>query len=1153
MNVYYSNKVEKLFEGLKCELFHPNTTPFTKRYVIVPSPAMKNWLTAAMAEDADLGIAAGIHVTYIESATQEIIAALSDHPEQFPKKISEFELAIKLEIEIKKIMETYPKMETHEQVVWEPLLKYLLSVKSIPKYYALTKKETARILTLSVKLANLFITYGKYGSKMLQKWKRDLSLAGEWQKELWKRSVDEVYPQCHQWRTKNTTVHLFGLSFISMQQHQLFISLSKVIPVHYYLLSPCLLFWSELLSDRECTRLIKFWEKKGVEETQQLALEEYIYDRNPLLANLGRLGREMALQIENSDCITQEQYAVAGNLKEIEAYRDLFSDAIDFSTSKTSPSLLECLQADFLMMRKPSQNDIIELYNDQSIQLLMSSSLMREVQTLYDVLLHIIDKHSKSIEPLLPEDIIVMAPDIIKYEPYIHAVFSELEAKLDYQMMDLNLVLRHPLVQGFFSFIELAESRWDVSSLLKLFDNRLFQQRHRFSAEDMQKIKSWIEAADVRWGVDSEHRIELLKKEFDPCCKMDQAFSGTWKRGVERLLLGMVMVLPEGDDAADKTPISPLNIIDTSQVSLFSDWMCLMQSLKDDLRPLTDTVFLSMGEWSVYLKRLIESYFLQPKENEHFDEETQNFLDCVSSLALNKKYEKERFSFSTVKYHLEQNLNKQRIGYRESHLHAVRFCSMLPMRALPAKVVVLLGMSEDSYPRREPNDSLNALKKESGCDYYPTQPEFDRYLFLETILSARQYYILSYCGYSKEEGKSQSASLLISELFSYLDGGFRVDGKKPSEVCFKKTPFLSYDKSLFEEGGEVRSYAAMHYRAAKIYYEKNAQPSHCFVPEFKRLETSALEIVEKLDLRHLSQMAKNPIEAYLKHKLGMYLKFQEPRKNKNEEDFTLDAMQNAILRNGSLKRSLDAILHSAEREGKLPFGPFKNFSIGKLRTEVEAIKQNFFSLQVDIDSIFEIRFSDHHENVNMTETGDWEVPPLQCFCNGKNVKLVGTLSHISPSGMIVLSGDDKADVLKIWPHYLVFLCALKQFELTFENRLFFAKSKKSREPFFDNPFPYLEKYLCYYHHSLENISPLIPEWTFDILQESKEKFSEKMESTLSDRNPYFYNSYFKWILRGSKNPDTQVMMDNWKIIAEEQFEELFHHWYPSKKGEKILK
>jgi len=31
------------------------------------------------------------------------------------------------------------------------------------------------------------------------------------------------------------------------------------------------------------------------------------------------------------------------------------------------------------------------------------------------------------------------------------------------------------------------------------------------------------------------------------------------------------------------------------------------------------------------------------------------------------------------------------------------------------------------------------------------------------------------------------------------------------------------------------------------------------------------------------------------------------------------------------------------------------------------------------------------------------------------------------------------------------------------------------------------------------------------------------------------------------------MMDKWKIIAEEQFEELFHHWYPSKKGEKILK
>ena len=60
MKAYFSNRVEKLFDALKHQLFSNETTPFTKRYVIVPSPAMKHWLMTAMAEDPDLGIAAGV-------------------------------------------------------------------------------------------------------------------------------------------------------------------------------------------------------------------------------------------------------------------------------------------------------------------------------------------------------------------------------------------------------------------------------------------------------------------------------------------------------------------------------------------------------------------------------------------------------------------------------------------------------------------------------------------------------------------------------------------------------------------------------------------------------------------------------------------------------------------------------------------------------------------------------------------------------------------------------------------------------------------------------------------------------------------------------------------------------------------------------------
>src|SRR5690606_21951044 len=97
----------------------------------------------------------------------------------------------------------------------------------------------------------------------------------------------------------------------------------------------------------------------------------------------------------------------------------------------------------------------------------------------------------------------------------------------------------------------------------------------------------------------------------------------------------------------------------------------------------------------------------------------------------------QTFPFSSIRRHLETALKEQRVCYRESHLNAIRFCSLLPMRALPAKVIVLLGLQEGAFPRREKVVNLDMLYGNSLADYCPSQIDFDRYLFLEALVSAR--------------------------------------------------------------------------------------------------------------------------------------------------------------------------------------------------------------------------------------------------------------------------------------------------------------------------------------------------------------------------------------------------------------------------------
>ena len=58
-------------------------------------------------------------------------------------------------------------------------------------------------------------------------------------------------------------VHLFSISFLPRSAYVLLEKAGELFPIHYYLLSPCNLFWSDILSDKEAYQLQKYWNKQG--------------------------------------------------------------------------------------------------------------------------------------------------------------------------------------------------------------------------------------------------------------------------------------------------------------------------------------------------------------------------------------------------------------------------------------------------------------------------------------------------------------------------------------------------------------------------------------------------------------------------------------------------------------------------------------------------------------------------------------------------------------------------------------------------------------------------------------------------------------------------------------------------------------------------
>ena len=223
---------------------------------------------------------------------------------------------------------------------------------------------------------------------------------------------------------------------------------------------------------------------------------------------------------------------------------------------------------------------------------------------------------------------------------------------------------------------------------------------------------------------------------------------------------------------------------DFTQSPLLGKWIHLIRSLREDLVVLIDGTYLSLSEWVHYLRCLVESYLYVGESDREV------LFSIFSSLEIaEQKVGTQKYPFSTVWHQVRGILERK--GEHCGRRH--KCCPLLfdvADESHSAQVIAMIGMDESNFPRRDANLSLNMLKDHSQTEYSPSQTDFDRYLFLEGILSARRSLIFTYCAYSKEDGKEQPPSLLVTELMSYVDKGFDFGGKSPQSYFLGDILFI---------------------------------------------------------------------------------------------------------------------------------------------------------------------------------------------------------------------------------------------------------------------------------------------------------------------------------------------------------------------------
>jgi exodeoxyribonuclease V gamma subunit len=897
--------------------------PLENEIALVQSNGIAQWLKLALAEDPqedDLGgcgIAAAIDVQLPGSFMWQLYRKVLGRDE-----IPEVSLLDKAPLTWR-LMRLLP--ELIERPHFEPLRRFLTDDGDLRKRYQLAER-----------LADLFDQYQVYRADWLKDWaagnhvlktargeRKPLAPGNRWQAELWRALLEDVGEQgmaqsragVHQRFIERinsleqpppglpSRVIVFGISSLPAQALEALAGLARFSQVLLCVHNPCRHHWADIVADKDLLRHQYKRQQRKQGMPLQLDDESLHQHAHPLLAAWGKQGRDYINLLDSYD--------------DPGSYQGAFSEGrIDLFSEGQPTTLLNQLQDDILELRPLAETrqlwPEVDLAKDRSVRFHVAHSPQREVEILHDQLLA-----RFSADPTLrPRDVIVMLPAIDTYAPHIRAVFGQLQRNdpryIPFTLTDQGQRGRDPLLIALEHLLKLPDSRFAVSEVLDLLDVPALRARFGIRESDLPTLHRWIEGAGIRWGLNAEQRATLGLPEG-----LEQ---NSWRFGLRRMLLGYAVGVGEGCDG-----IEPYDEIGGLDAALIGPLVALLDALDVAYQVLSQPA--TAAQWGERLHALLQVFFLAEGEHDEFllmqlQELRDGWLEVCEGVGL-----QDLLPLTVVREAWLSGLDQGKLSQRFL-AGSVNFCTLMPMRAIPFRVVCLLGMNDGDYPRAQQPLDFDLM----ASDYRPgdrSRREDDRYLLLEALLSARDQLYISWVGRSIRDNSERPASVLIGQLRDHLAAGWRLAGvgddpqagEQLLHALTQEHPLQPFSPRYFQKGSALFSYA-------HEWQLLHRQADEAALPE-PGLPPYASD--EALTLTQLQDFLRHPVRHFFSQRLKVFFEALEAP-TPDEEPFVLDALQRysasesllgaAMAEPEQAERALQAQARRLQACGVLPLAGF---------------------------------------------------------------------------------------------------------------------------------------------------------------------------------------------------------------------------------------
>ena len=1025
-HLYYSNHLDTLqyIAGYLTKV-DPQESPFDKEYFLVQNFGMARWMQIKLAKQ--LGILTQSEFLLPSKMLMNLLEMIFTEEEREKQPIER----------LSKDQLFWPLVQLIDGIITDDMVTDIINGDEandsenlflpIKNYLAQYEKDAASkkennpllgILHLAEELAAIFDKYIVYRSQWINAWtKGELAPAHFEQKlpielEAWQAKLfQKLYqmlgsplhfgllhplieqklqdPKIQQKLPKR--IFIIGLNSLPPLFLDLIAQFSKVMDIHLFFNNPSQYYWGDLTkgSGLPSFSLTNFFEQAEslidpisphIPKSMLDSLNEHWQNSygNPLLASLGKVGRDHLHLLQQYD----------GNL-------DLqITEA--FAEPEVS-SLLNHLQAEIYHLRPARESEKYQIdAADRSIQVHRTYSPMREVEALYDQILHQLEENPD----LEPEDIVVMTPNIESYAPFINAVFGSAPAHryLPYSISDVSIKETETIFTTLLQLLALPDSAFKASDLLLLLQMPEIMEKFHFEENDLSLIHFWIHDTNIKQAIDGQHLTDELQAPYNNQFDWD---INSWRWGLQRMLLGYgtehsPLNLMSDDPQQQAHTIVPYPHIEGKNAEILGYLCHFLDRLIETKNMLSGDKTIT--EWQRILPQVWQDFFTQSSENNDKLHYTQKLWLSILTGATEIGFDKS-LPLKALTPMLESKLleDKPEQNFIQGK---ITFCSFVPMRTIPFKMIAMIGMNQADFPKSTVHHSFDLIQ------YQPMRGDRsrhtdDRYLFLEALLSAKETLYLSYIGKSIRDNSDLYPSLLIDELLRYIDQvSITADETPTSEKITHLHPMASYNPALFSNHSAIQSFQNEWILSSEAIESYHAPVNYLTLIENYQIQDQITPLTD-LSLEGLIRFYQDPTQYFAAQRLNFSSFRDQTIAIEDDERFTIQkgldeyqfhqALTNELIQK-SLEKSMkqkemispqmlteinDTIYQAARLQGALP-----KFAYGELAwLDKSLFPQELAKTLLDADYPYG-QFS------------------LQSFQNG--ITLHGKIPAQSPEGNIIL-------------------------------------------------------------------------------------------------------------------------------------------------------